>query len=190
MISLPIAATVSLGYLQPIQAQTATNVGLRHSNVTLEQCIDDTTRSRSAQIIISNLTPGGLTLVGNYTLLGDKWPLGNVPSQNAQYRDFDVRHNFSVFGANYVIGDTGFYFQIAVAYDPLGRKRINVCNVQEGGDGPAKRCTDSMSSIVPGRPVPVGKGGIDLPGFPDLGKFSVRADLREVGKTQWVFFVR
>jgi hypothetical protein len=180
LISLPIAATVSLGYLQPIQAQTATNVGLRHSNVTLEQCLDDTTRNKSVQIIICNLTSGDLTLVGNYKSFGEKWPMGNVPSQNAQYRDFDGRDNFFKFGANYVIGDTGLYFQIAVAKDPVGRKRINVCNVQEGGDGPAERCTESMTSM---EPTPV-----NLRNLRNLA--SVRAVFREVGKTQWVFFVR
>lgn len=167
-----------MGYFSAsTQAQSATNVPLR-PYPTLEMCNSDVSKNSDYQIILCNDTPRVLTLVGTYKVFGDSWRLGDVPANNVQYIDYKPGGaGFFSYAANYAIGDTGKYLQIAVSNPPVGKKKISICIEQAGGNKPAENCSDNMTNSF----------------FKNVNfeRFSAQADMPGVGgKTQWLFRVR
>jgi hypothetical protein len=142
-----LAVTIAFGgFSGSAHAQSSgaiVNVGI-DVNKTVEQVLRLIPSTQKSQIVIINKTGTTLTRAGAYNLL-QNWPLGDVPSLNAQYRDWtESGAGYFVYAANYAVGNTGKYFQFGVSWPPVGRRKINLCTINSPGNSPAEKCWDDM----------------------------------------------
>ena len=146
-------------------------------NQTVDQVLQKVTSTQKFQMVIINKTRNTLTRAGAYNLQGE-WDLGDVPSLNAQYRDWtESGAGYFTFASNYAVGNTGKFFQLGAAWPPAGRRKINLCNINSPGNSPAEKCWDAMSNA-------------DDKNVRN-GEFSGRALMgNRDGKVQWIYEVR
>ena len=146
-------------------------------NQTVDQVLQKVTSTQKFQMVIINKTRNTLTRAGAYNLQGE-WDLGDVPSLNAQYRDWTERGaGYFTFASNYAVGNTGKFFQLGAAWPPAGRRKINLCNINSPGNSPAEKCWDDMTNA-------------DDKNVRN-GEFSGRALMgNRDGKVQWIYEVR
>jgi hypothetical protein len=146
-------------------------------NKTVDQILGLVTSTQKFQMVIANQTGYTLQRAGAYNKLGN-WPLGDVPSLTAQYRDWtESGAGYFTFAANYAIGNTGKYLQLGASWPPVGKRKINLCTSNSSGNGPAETCWDDMSSAND-KNVPT-------------GQFFARAMMgNRDGKVQWIYQVK
>lgn len=176
-----LAVTIAFGGFSGnahAQSSGAVNVAI-DVNQTVDQVLKLIPSTQKFQIVIINKTGTTLTLAGAYNSYGN-WALGDVPSLNAQYRDWTERGaGYFTYAVNYAVGNTGKYFQLGAAWPPVGRRKINLCTINSAGNGPAEQCWDNMLSADD-------KNVIN-------GEFSGRALVGmgyKDGKFQWIYEVR
>ncbi len=158
------------------QSPVGVNIGI-DVNQTIDQVLKLVTSTQKFQMVIINKTGNTLTRAGAYNSLGN-WVLGDVPSLNAQYRDWtESGAGYFTFASNYAVGNTGKYFQLGASWPPVGRRKINLCNINSPGNGPAEKCWDDMSNA-------------DDKNVRN-GQFSGRALMgNNNGKVQWIYELR
>ncbi len=175
-----LAVTIAFGgfsgsaHAQPVGVNLNVAIDV---NQTVDQVLKLVTSTQKFQMVIINKTGNTLTRAGNYSQIG-YWALGDVPSLNAQYRDWrESGAGYVIYAANYAVGNTGKYFQFGVAWPPAGRRKINLCNINSPGNGPAEQCWKDMSNANDKNV--------------SNGEFSGRALMgNKDGKVQWIYEVR
>ncbi|MFM6247393.1 MAG: hypothetical protein ACKPFD_21785, partial [Dolichospermum sp.] len=118
-----LAITIAFGGFSG-NAHAQSPVGVNVSidvNQTIDQVLKLVTSTQEFQMVIINKTGNTLTRAGSYNRLGN-WVLGDVPSLNAQYRDWtESGAGYFTFASNYAVGNTGKYFQLGASWPPVGR---------------------------------------------------------------------
>ncbi|MTJ49475.1 hypothetical protein [Dolichospermum sp. UHCC 0259] len=143
-----LAITIAFGgFSGNAHAQVGANLNVAIDvNQTVDQVLRLVTTTQQFQMVIINKTGNTLTRAGAYNTLGN-WVLGDVPSLKAQYRDWtESGPGYFTFASNYAVGNTGKFFQFAASWPPVGRRKINLCNINSPGNGPAEKCWDGQSN--------------------------------------------
>ncbi|MCF4968435.1 hypothetical protein [Nostoc sp. CMAA1605] len=86
-------------------------------------------------IKVANFTRYTLNRVGTYNN-AEKWPLGNIFPNELAIGQFNC-YSFS-FAVNYQIQEGSGFIQLAASWPFPGISRINVGNIDQSGDSPAK----------------------------------------------------
>ncbi len=150
-------------------------------NKTIEQILGLITSTQKFQMVVINKTGTTLTRAGAYNKLGN-WVLSDVPPSTAQYRDWtESGAGYFTFAANYAVGNTGKYFQFGASWPPIGRRKINLCARNEGGNKPAEACWDAMRNANANDKSETN------------GQFSAKAQMGNSGnseRVQWIYEVR
>ncbi|MDM3848708.1 MAG: hypothetical protein PT119_01670 [Aphanizomenon gracile PMC627.10] len=174
-----LAITIAFGgFSGNAHAQVGAN---RNVAIDVNQSVDQVLKlvpsTEQSQMVIINKTRNTLTRAGAYNNLGN-WVLGDVPSLNAQYRDWtESGAGYFTFASNYAVGNTGKFFQLGASWPRVGRRKINLCNINSPGNGPAEKCWDDMSNADDK--------------YVRNGEFSGRAQMgNKDGKVQWIYEVR
>ncbi|MFN9548026.1 MAG: hypothetical protein ACK6AD_13360 [Cyanobacteriota bacterium] len=182
LASLPLAATIALGgFTGEARAQTAINVPL-DANASFDQCAGKATTAKKFQVVICNQTGTPLVFSGAHNLLGD-FPIGGeVPPYTARYVDWAPGGaGFFSNTANFQWAGTGKYVQFGIGWPPVGRRRIQICNVNSSGGSPAEKCWDDMGNSD--------DKDIRFYGGAPASRGFARMDNRN-GAVQWIFQVK
>jgi hypothetical protein len=178
-VSFLLAITIAFGgFSGNAHAQVGANVNVAIDvNKTIDQILGLVTSTQQTQMVVINKTGTTLTRAGAYNKLGN-WVLGDVPSSTAQYRDWtESGAGFFTFAANYAVGNTGKFFQFGASWPPIGKRKINLCNINSPGNSPAEKCWDDMSNANDKNA--------------QNGSYSGRALMgNKDGKVQWIYEVR
>jgi hypothetical protein len=177
-VALLLAVGITFGGFQG-HAKAATlpiNVSI-DANQTIEQIIGLISTSQDFSLVIANQTPHTLRRVGSYNKLSN-WPVGDVDSLKAVGQDWKENGaGYFTFASNYAIGDTGRNVQFGASWPPVGRRKINLCAQNQGGNSPAESCWDRMSN----------SDDVNL----QNANFSAQAQLGKKGNTVlWTYLVR
>lgn len=184
LATLPLAATIALGgFTSEARAQAAVNVPL-DANASFDQCADKATTAKKFQIVICNQTGTPLRLSGAYNQLGN-FPIGGeVPPYTARYVDWTEGRGaggYFVYAANFEWVGTGKYVQFSVAWPPVGKRKIQVCNINSSGNNTAEKCLDETPNSDDKR-IGIYGGAPASQGFARMGNRN--------GAVQWVFQVK
>jgi hypothetical protein len=146
-------------------------------NKTVDQILGLVTSTQKFQMVIINKTGTTLTRAGAYNDLGN-WVLDDVPSLTAQYRDWtESGAGYFSFASNYAVGNTGKYFQFGASWPAVGKRKINLCNINSPESSSAKKCWDTMSNANDKNV--------------NNGTNAARAMMgNKDGKVQWIYEVR
>jgi len=176
-----LAITIAFGgFSGNAHAQVGANVNVAIDvNTTVEQVLGLITSTQKFQMVIINKTGNTLTRSGVSNRPGG-WVLGDVPSLTAQYRDWtESGAGYFNFAANYAVGDTGKYFQFGASWPPIGKRKINLCNINTPGNSPAEECLYDMSNANDKNAQNGSYSGRAL-----MGKYV------KDGKVQWIYEVK
>lgn len=174
-VSFLLAITIAFGGFSG-NAHAQSNVSI-DANKTIDQILGLITPTQQFQMVIANQTGSTLIRVGAYNNL-ENWVLGDVPPLTAQYRDWtESGAGYFSFASNYAVGNTGKFFQFGASSPYIGKRRINLCALNESGNKAARVCWDAMSNADDKNLV--------------NGPFTGRAMMaNNNGRVQWIYQVR
>lgn len=136
--------------IQPIDKDTT--IKIEHNGILLTLNLNKTLRQISCityennfLIEVSNKTQYNLKYVGVENKLGE-WTLRDIPA-NTNIKEgvkANATDNTFSFGANYQIEGISGFIQFAASWPLIQKRKINLGNIAQGGNEPAKRILEEM----------------------------------------------